>query len=230
MVRLSNMLSIVATPIGNMEDITLRALRTLREADLILAEDTRHIGLLLKHYEIPHKPLLPFYDEVEKNKTKDLLATINSEKKVVLVSDAGTPLISDPGFKLVRAAIKEGTKIEAVPGPTAAITALILSGLPPDKFLFLGFPPEKPSHQAELYLAITQLYHSLKATVIFFVSPHKLQRNLELLLSTAGDREIVIARELTKVYEEIWRGTISEAQMDFKNPRGELVLLFNWGE
>lgn len=213
------MLYIVATPIGNLEDITLRALRVLREADVIIAEDTRHTGLLLKHYGIPHKPMVSLYDEVESQKIGELVNLIAGEQKVALVSDAGTPLVSDPGYKLVREAIKNDIKVESNPGPSAAIAALTISGLPPDKFLFLGYPPEKESHQQKM---LAQLPKNL--TVIFYVSPHKLLRFLKLLKS---DQEIVVCRELTKVYEEVWRGKVADAMMKFSRPKGEFVILWH---
>lgn len=217
------MLSVVSTPIGNLEDITLRAIKVLSEADVIIAEDTRHTGLLLKHFEIPHKPLISLYDEVEAEKLSDLLALVSSDQKIALVSDAGTPLISDPGFKLVREAIKNGVKVESIPGPTAAIAALTVSGLPPDKFAFYGYPPEKESHQKQVFEKAGEI------TNIFYMSPYKLKRNLNALMETKGDIEIVVARELTKVHEEIWRGKISEALEHFKEPKGEFVVLFNNG-
>ncbi len=214
------MLTIVATPIGNMEDISLRALRVLREADVILAEDTRHTGLLLKHFDVLHKPMISLYDEVEGEKLAELLALVGSEQKVALVSDAGTPLISDPGYKLVREAIAAGVKVEAVPGANAALMALTLSGLPPDKFLFLGYPPEKESHLQQLL----ELINDWPVSVIFYVSPHKLLRFLSNLPS---EREIVIGRELTKVYQEVWRGTAAEAIIKFVKPKGEFVILWH---
>ena len=213
------MLSIVATPIGNLEDISLRALRVLKEADVIIAEDTRHTGLLLKHYKISHKPMVSLYDEVERQKVSELVSLVAGDQKVVLVSDAGTPLISDPGYKLVREAIANGVKVEAVPGPNAAITALILSGLPPDKFLFLGYPPEKESHQQQILDGLPK-----NVTVIFYVAPHKLLRFLKLV---DGNQEIVVARELTKVYEEIWRGKASDTMIKFAKPQGEFVVLWH---
>lgn len=213
------MLYIVSTPIGNLEDISLRALRVLRDSDVIIAEDTRHTGLLLKHYDIPHKPMVSLYDEVESKKVGELISLVASEQKIVLVSDAGTPLVSDPGYKLIREAIKNGVRVEAIPGPTAAITALTVSGLPPDKFLFLGYPPEKESHQQK---TLAQLPKNL--TVIFYVSPHKLLKFLKLLKS---DQEIVICRELTKVHEEVWKGSASDAMMKFAKPQGEFVLLWH---
>lgn len=215
------MLYIVSTPIGNLEDISLRALRILKEADVIIVEDTRHTGILLKHFEIPHKPLISLYDEVEEEKLDDLLAMVASDQKIALVSDAGTPLISDPGFKLVREAVARGIKVEAIPGPTALVTALTVSGLPPDKFMFWGYPPEKEAHQIELFKKLTETTH------IFYVSPYKLHKNLKNLQSVLGDVDVVIARELTKIHEEVWRGKISEALIHFKEPRGEFVVLFH---
>lgn len=213
------MLSLVSTPIGNLEDISLRALRTLREADVILAEDTRRLGLLLQHFQIPHKQLISFYEEVEPAKMMAVL-DLAKDKAVALVSDAGTPLISDPGYKLVREAIKRGIEVDSVPGPNAALTALTLSGLPPDKFLFLGYPPEKESHTRQLL----EKYQNLDVTITFYVSPHKLLKFLRLLKS---DQEIVICRELTKIHQEVWRGTAAQALVKFLKPRGELVLLWH---
>ena len=215
------MLYLVATPIGNFEDITLRALRVLREAEVIIAEDTRHTGLLLKHFDIPHKPLISFYDEVEAKKIPEILKQVQDDIRGVLLSDAGTPLISDPGFKLVREALARGIKVEAIPGPTALITALTVSGLPPDKFMFWGYPPEKESHQIELFKKLNETTH------IFYVSPYKLHKNLTNLQSVLGDIEIVVVRELTKIHEEVWRGKITEALVHFKEPRGEFVVLFH---
>jgi len=215
------MLYLVSTPIGNFEDISLRAIRTLKEADVIISEDTRHTGLLLKHFCIPHKPLISFYEDVEAQKMNDLLSLIASDQKVVLVSDAGTPLISDPGYKLVREAIKMGIKIETIPGPTAAIAALTLSGLPPDKFLFLGFPPEKDSHQKDLLEKLDNL--PISCTKIFYISPYKLKRFLGNL---KPNQDIVICRELTKIHQEVWKGKVSEAIRIFEEVKGELVVLF----
>lgn len=201
------MLTIVATPIGNLEDISLRALKILKEADVIVAEDTRHTGLLLKHFEIPHKPMVALYDEVEAKRTSDLMPLIQ-QQKVVLVSDAGTPLVSDPGYKLVREAIAQGLEVDFVPGPSAVLAALVLSGLPPDKFTFWGY--RDPKNETE-------------GTNIYFVAPHKLLRFLE----QAGDREIAICRELTKVHQEVWRGKVADAMIRFAKPQGEFVVLWH---
>lgn len=201
------MLYIVATPIGNLEDISLRALKTLKEAEVILAEDTRHTGLLLKHFKIPHKPMISFYDEVESEKTQNILESAK-HLNIVLVSDAGTPLISDPGYKLVREAIKRGIKIDAIPGPCAAINALVLSGLPPDKFTFWGFYYKK--------------INSAEGTNIYYVSPHRLQKFLQNL-----NKDIVICREMTKTFQEIWSGNSNDAMIKFTKPKGEFVVLWH---
>ena len=201
------MLSIVATPIGNLEDISFRALRILKEADVILAEDTRHTGILLKHFEIPHKPMVSFYDEVETVKTQNILESAK-HLNIVLVSDAGTPLISDPGYKLVREAIKQGIPVDSIPGPCAAINALILSGLPPDKFTFWGFYYKK--------------INSAEGTNIYYVSPHRLIKFLQNL-----NRDIVICREMTKTFQEIWCGNSNDAMIKFAKPKGEFVILWH---
>lgn len=203
------MLYLVSTPIGNLEDISLRALRVLKEADIIMAEDTRRTGILLKHFEIPHKPMISLYDEVELAKLNDLLALVASDQKVVLVSDAGTPLISDPGYKLVREAIKNGVKMEVIPGASAVLTALVASGLPPDKFTFWSFREPQPD---------------FPGTHIYFVSPHKL---LKFLKGLKPELEIVICRELTKIYEEVWRGTVEQALVKFSKIKGEMVVLWH---
>ena len=206
-------LFIVSTPIGNLEDITLRAIRILTSVDTILCEDTRRTGLLLQHLHIK-KPLIPYYEEIEDRKIPEIIALLQ-HKSIALVSDAGTPLISDPGFKLVRECIQRGIKVESIPGPSAAIAALTSSGLPPDKFIFLGFVNKKN-------------FPSVKpgVTAIFYAAPHKLVQNLKDLGAAFGDIEIVVCRELTKVHEEIWKGAISQALSHFSHPKGEFVLLF----
>lgn len=221
------MLYIISTPIGNLEDITLRALRILKEADVILCEDTRHSGLLLRHFEIPHKPLISYYDEVETQKMEDLMALLKSDQKVALISDAGTPLISDPGYKLVREALSQGVTVETIPGPSSVIAALTVSGMPPDKFVYLGYPPEKEGHLLQMAEKVGKFWEVWPSTVIFLISPYKLIKNLTAFQSVLGDRPIALARELTKIHEEVWRGTISEAIAHFKSPRGEFVLLMS---
>lgn len=207
-------LYIVSSPIGNLEDITYRAQRILASVDVILCEDTRRTGLLLDHFKIK-KELLRYYDEIEDKRIPEIIELLET-KNIALVSDAGTPLISDPGFRLVRECIKRNIKVESIPGPSAILAALTSSGLPPDKFMFLGFVNTKnfPLVQKNI-------------TTLFYSAPHKLRRDLEDLKTTFGDIDIVIARELTKIHEEIWRGKISEACNYFKKPQGEFVVLFN---
>lgn len=203
------MLTIVATPIGNLEDISLRALRVLKEADVIIAEDTRHTGLLLKHFAIPHKPMISLYDEVEGEKIQEILKQVQDDTRGVLVSDSGTPLVSDPGYKLVREALARKIEVDFVPGPTAVVAALVLSGLPPDKFTFFGFRDPQPF---------------APGTNIYFVSPYKLKKFLRKL---DQNLEIVVARELTKIHQEIWRGKVADAIVKFDKPKGEFVVLWH---
>lgn len=221
------MLYLVSTPIGNLEDITLRAIRILGEAEVILCEDTRHTSALLQKHNITGKKLMPFYDEVEAGKTLEVLSHLLANRNVALVSDAGTPLISDPGYKLVRTAIEHGVKVEAIPGPSAVVTALTVSGLPPDKFMFVGFPPERVSHRERLFENLKKISQIMSVTFAFYCSPYKLDRDLETVAKSFGDIEIVVARELTKIHEEVWRGKISEAKEKFSKPMGEFIVLFH---
>lgn len=212
-------LYIVATPIGNLEDITLRAIKILSSVDLILCEDSRHTAKLLKP---PHPTLLRFDDHTEMQKTPGILELLLQDKSVALVSDAGTPLISDPGFRLVNEAIKRGIKVVSIPGPTAAIAALTVSGLPTNHFMFLGYPPEKQSHRLKLFGSLPK-----DVTLIFYCAPHKLQQTLHDMKEVLGDIDIVIARELTKIHEEVWRGSLTQALDKFTKPVGEFVILLN---
>lgn len=215
-------LYLVSTPIGNLEDITQRAKRILGEVDLIACEDTRKTGFLLKKLGIPKKELLSYYEENELARIPLIMEKLKQEKNIALVSNAGTPTVSDPGFKLVREALQAGIKIEAVPGASAALTALVASGLPTDKFLFLGFLPKKEGKRKKILESLPT-----KTTIIFFESPFRLIKTLREIETTFGDIEIVIGRELTKLHEEIRREKISQALAHFaKNkPRGELTLL-----
>lgn len=233
-------LCIVSTPIGNLDDITIRAIKTLFSADAILCEDTRRTGLLvlelIKRYgeqfdtDVAWKPtFIPYYDEIEDKRLPEIIQRLLSEETLALVSDAGTPLISDPGFKLVRECIKRGIKVESVPGSSAVLAALTSSGLPTDKFFFLGYPPEQQSTRRSLFqdmLSGSRTSKQIHPTYIFYCAPHKLSQTLEDMRSAFGDIEIVVARELTKVHEEIWRGTVSQALTHFSRPKGEFVLLF----
>lgn len=220
------MLYIVPTPIGNLKDITLRALEILQSVDGIICEDTRRTSLLLNHFQIK-KPLLVLNDYNEAKVFPQIIERLNSGQNLALVSDAGTPLISDPGYKLVRECIHQGINIDSLPGPSSVITALTLSGLPPDKFLFLGYPPEKPGHRKDLFGKVKILNEKLPQTFIIFISPYKLLGILRTLQDTFGDIEVVLAKELTKIHQSVQRKKISSWLSELKNPKGEYILLFN---
>ncbi len=213
------MLYIIATPIGNLKDITLRALEILQSVDGIICEDTRRTSLLLNHYQIK-KPLKILNDFNESKNINDLVNLVKNEDWA-LVSDAGTPLISDPGYKLVRECIKNNIKVDSLPGPSSVITALTLSGLPPDKFMFLGYLPEKQGHRNQLLKKLTE-----KITYIIFVAPHKLLKILQEMQEIYGDIEICLAHELTKIHQSVETKKLSKWLEDLKNPKGEYVLLF----
>lgn len=221
-------LYIVSTPIGNLQDITLRALETLKMVDLICAEDTRHTGILLHHYGIK-KPLLSYQEYNELQRIPEILDRLKSGQNIALVSDAGTPTISDPGFKLVREAIHQGSPVVSIPGPSSILTALASSGLPTDKFLFLGYLPKKSGHRLKLLHDLSLITQTIKLTAIFFEAPHRLLKTLEELKEVFGDIDIVICRELTKIHEEIRREKILESIKHFEevNPKGEFTILFN---
>lgn len=212
-------LYIVATPIGNLEDITLRALRVLREARLIAAEDTRTTRKLLSHYDI-HSPLTSYHDH---NKTQKIpvILTALEEGDVALVSDAGTPGISDPGLELVRAAIDRSVSVVSIPGPSAVITALAVSGMPADQFLFLGFLPRRDAERRATLRSVSELPY----TIVLFEAPHRLQTTLSALQDALGDRPVAAVREATKLYEEVFRGTVSQCLEYFTQPRGEFTLV-----
>lgn len=218
------LLYVVSTPIGNMEDITLRALRILGEVDLIAAEDTRNTGLLLKHHQI-QKPLTSYFEGNESKKKWFLLAKLKEGQRIALVSDAGTPGVSDPGFRLIQAAIQDGFPVVPVPGPSAVITALSVSGLPTDAFYFKGFLPHKSKKRKDLL----QLLEDVKETLIFYESPHRISETLKNILEILGDREMALTRELTKVYEEIFRGKVSEIQKQIgeRKLKGEITLVIS---
>ena len=216
------MLYLVATPIGNLKDITLRALEVLKAADAVASEDTRRTGQLLKHYEISSR-LLSFHDHSGPGRLREILSLLKEGKDVALVSDGGTPLISDPGFSLVREAIREKIRVEAIPGPTAPVAALVASGLPTERFTFWGFLPAKSGRRKrELKEAASSEY-----TLVFFESPHRIAAVLGEMLGIFGDREAALARELTKKFEEVTRGTLGELVEQFKKekPLGEMVLV-----
>lgn len=215
-------LYLVATPIGNLEDITLRALRILREVDVIACEDTRHTGRMLQHFGIS-KPLVSYHEHNERERALELTARMAKGESVALVSDAGTPGISDPAYRIVTAAIEQGIAVVPIPGPVALITALIAAGLPTDAFLFAGFLPSKQqARRARLEELQTQ-----RATLVLYEAPHRLRETLADAVAILGDRQAVVARELTKLYEEFVRGTLSELAERFatQEPRGEQVLV-----
>jgi 16S rRNA (cytidine1402-2'-O)-methyltransferase len=215
-----SILFLVATPIGNLEDITLRALRVLREADLIAAEDTRRTAKLLAHYDI-HTRTTSFYEQVEREKTPRLLDHLAAGRSLALVSDAGTPGISDPGYRLTRAALAAGFRVEAVPGPSAVLAALVPSGLPTDSFSFVGFPPPKAQARERWLRDLADR----RETLVFFEAPHRIRITLETVLAVLGDRQISVSRELTKLHEETVRGTVSEVLGRLGEPRGEFTLV-----
>ena len=214
-------LYIVGTPIGNLEDVSLRALRILGEVDLIAAEDTRRTRKLLTHYEI-NTPLTSYHEHNKLAKLDELLSTLQ-QKDVALVSEAGMPGLSDPGYELIEAAIARGIPVSPVPGPSALITALVVSGLPTDGFLYLGFLPRRRKQRRQLLASVAGERHTLVA----FEAPHRLHASLADLKAVLGDRRIAIARELTKLHEEVWRGSVSQALAHFEEnpPRGEFTLV-----
>lgn len=221
-------LFIVATPIGNLGDITLRALEVLKGVDAVICEDTRRTGLLLKHYSIV-KPLFVLNDFNEARNVPDLIAKLKTGKNLALVSDAGTPLVSDPGFKLVRECIREGVDLESIPGPSSVITALTISGLPPDKFFFIGYPPKKDGERKKIFNNLAAITQLLKTTIIMFESPYRLTKTLSGVLEIFGDVDITICRELTKMHEGVRREKVSESITHFqKTPvKGELTILLH---
>ena len=215
-------LDIVPTPIGNLKDISERALEILRSADLILAEDTRTTGNLLRHYSID-RPLRAFHLHNEHRAVNAIVEQIKSGMNYALCSDAGTPAISDPGFLLVRACVEAGVDVSCLPGATAFVPALVVSGLPCDRFVFEGFLPHKKGRQKRLQVLLED-----ERTVVFYESPHRIIKLLnELVKYECSERRIALCRELTKLHEEIFRGTVSDAlsHFDEKAPRGEFVVV-----
>lgn len=213
-------LYLVATPIGNLEDITLRAIKTLKEADIIAAEDTRHTLHLLNHLEIS-KPLISYHRHNEETKSKDLINLLLEGKNIALVSDAGTPVISDPGEEIVKIAIENNIQIIPIPGACALITALISSGLDSKQFTFIGFLPLNKKLRKE---KLEEIEKSTK-TLILYEAPHKIKNTLEDLEKVTEERQIVLARELTKIHEEFIKGTAKELQEKLESPKGEFVII-----
>jgi 16S rRNA (cytidine1402-2'-O)-methyltransferase len=216
-------LLVVATPIGNLDDLSPRARSAFESADLVACEDTRHTGRLLAHLGIK-KPLVSLHEHNERQRLPRLLAELRDGKTIALASDAGTPLLSDPGFLLVREAAAAGVRIEPIPGPAAPLAALVVSGLPPYPFTFAGFPPPKTGKRRAFYRGWADLGH----TLIVFESPHRLLASLEDALAELGDRPAAIARELTKMHEEVLRGRLSELLDELKGRpslKGEFVVV-----
>ncbi|MEH2047271.1 16S rRNA (cytidine(1402)-2'-O)-methyltransferase [Nostoc sp.] len=216
-------LYVVGTPIGNLEDITFRAVRILQTVDIIAAEDTRHTGKLLQHFQVK-TPQVSYHEHNRTSRIPELLEHLVNNKAIALVSDAGMPGISDPGYELVKACIEAGIPVVPIPGASAAITALSAAGLPTDRFVFEGFLPAKTQQRQE-HLESLQ---TESRTLIFYESPHRLRDTLQDLAEVWGsDRQIVLGRELTKLYEEFWRGTIAEAIAYYtqREPQGEYTLV-----
>lgn len=215
-------LYVVGTPIGNLEDLTLRALRIFKEVDLIACEDTRHTRLLLTHYGIA-KPLVSYHEHNERRRTAELLPRLEAGASIALVSDAGTPALSDPGYVIVHEATARGIPVVAVPGPSAVTAALAVSGLPTDRFVFLGFLPRKSGQRKRVLGEIA----AVPWTLVLFESLHRLRDMLEDLREVLGDRQVAITRELTKRFEEVIRGTVTEVLQHFSGtePRGEFTIV-----
>jgi 16S rRNA (cytidine1402-2'-O)-methyltransferase len=216
-------LYVVATPIGNLEDITYRAVRVLGEVDLIACEDTRQTRKLLDHYGI-QKPAVSYHEHNETDRAEELAERLREGAAIALVSDAGAPLVSDPGYRLVRAAIESGIAVYPIPGPSAVVAALSASGLPTDSFRFAGFLPHKPGQRVKALEAIADE----RATVVFYEAPHRILESLEAVEQTLGERPVVVARELTKIHEEFLRGTAAEVRGELASRdsvKGEITLL-----
>ncbi len=214
-------LYLVATPIGNLEDITIRALQALRQAALVAAEDTRQTQKLLQRYAI-NKPMVSYHEHNKISRVSEILAALEGGD-VALVSDAGTPGLNDPGYELVRAALAAGYEVSALPGPSAPVMALVVSGLPTDAFLYLGYLPRRGAERRRRIAEVAEIPY----TLIFLETPHRLREALEDLEAVLGNRPIAIARELTKIHEEVTRGTIQQAREYFaqNEPRGEFTLV-----
>ncbi len=220
------MLTIVPTPIGNLKDITLRSIESLESCDGIICEDTRRSSQLLNALNIK-KPLYILNDFNEKTNFPKIIERLRAGENLCLISDAGTPLISDPGFKLVREVLKEKIKLDSLPGPSSILTALTLSGLPPNNFFFLGYPPDKPGHRKSLWGKILAIAAQNPSTFILFISPFKLLKTLTEMKESLGDVEICLAKELTKIHQQVDNKKIGQWLEQFKRtkPKGEFVCL-----
>jgi 16S rRNA (cytidine1402-2'-O)-methyltransferase len=216
------MLYVVATPIGNREDITLRALRILKEADYIIAEDTRKTGLLLKHYDI-HKPLISFYEHNEKRRIPQIVEDLGAGKTVALVSSAGTPTISDPGYKLICVCREKNLPVTSAPGASSIVTALSLSSLSHEQFMFLGYAPRKTGARKKMFRSIS----AIETTFVFLESPYRIEKTLADLAQIFKGKRVCLARELTKKFEEVLEGSIEEIAELYKGKkaRGEYIVI-----
>jgi 16S rRNA (cytidine1402-2'-O)-methyltransferase len=227
----SGVLRVVATPIGNLDDLSPRARAALAAAELVACEDTRHSGRLLAQLgseRNPEQRLVSLHEHNERGRVAGLIAALLDGKTVALISDAGTPLVSDPGFLLVREAVANGIRVEPIPGPSAPLAALVASGLPPYPFTFAGFPPPKSGKRRTFYRKLGELPH----TLVFFESPHRILASLEDARAELGDRPAALARELTKLHEEVLRGSLSEIAAELEGReaiKGELVLVVGKG-
>ena len=218
-------LFVVATPIGNLEDITLRAIRVLRDVALIAAEDTRRTANLLARHGLS-TPTTSLHEHNEARKTSAILARLERGENIALVSDAGTPLISDPGARLIRHAIDAGVRVEPIPGPSAVLTILMAAGLPVDSFTFLGFPPTRSKARNDWFARLRQL----RGTIVFFEAPHRILATLQSLREIAGDIPVVVGRELTKIHEELVRGPISTVLSGLRTLKGEFTVAAQIGQ
>ncbi len=223
-------LYIVATPIGNLKDITLRAIETLKSVDYIACEDTRKTGMLLKSIGVEKRAMfISYYEQTEDLRIPNILNLLLNGRDVALVSDSGTPAVSDPGFRLIRECVKNNIKVISIPGPSALISALVSSGLPTDKFIFLGFLPKKEGNRLKLLRNTQEGNSKLEATVIIYEAPHRVKKVLESIKEVYGNIQITLARELTKVHEEVKTDSVESFIEKYKkqDPRGEFVVLWN---
>ena len=219
-------LYIVSTPIGNRKDISLRALEVLSEVEIVLCEDTRKTGQLLNHFKIKSK-LVSYFEENEYKRIPEVIEWLKQGKKIALVSNAGTPLISDPGFKLVRECVKENISVLSIPGASAILAGLVISGLPTNSFTFLGFLPKKQGKKEKIIEKVKQIQEILTQTVVFYESPFRIVKTLQMLKGKMPEAQVVIGRELTKKFEEMIRGTPDELikKLGDKKVKGELVVM-----
>lgn len=229
-------LFIVATPIGNLKDITLRAIEILNSVDFIACEDTRKTGILLKSISSSdigqRAQFISYYENNELARIPQIITILKNNSSVALVSDAGTPTISDPGFKLVRTCIQEGIRVESIPGPSSVTASIVVSGLPTDKFLFLGYLPKKPGHRLQMLMNLKEVLSIIKSTVILLEAPHRISKALQEIEGVFGNIDIVLTRELTKIHEETIQGTVQDLIQKYSSqePKGEFVILFNLGK